>query len=293
MPVQEQWHQIVMRYLEEAFPTAEFHFRNGAKAATDSSFFEWCWTSLMYVAPSSILAAKLTLASRSGTDVDLVFIELAVNDDPNTSFSSSENLLRSLLQLDSQPAVVYVDTFSLYNTFAGKQQTLLSAQDIQSTLSPFYDVPQISARPALLPAMIRDHSLKKPWFLGDERHGSTRLHRFLGSMVVGYLMEERCRVEELALEAGEGGDWPSRAALGAVPQVRISLPLRALLGLNSQHAGHDAGTLERNGDARDETADLRDGRHRSRSRQRAARLEACRLEVQQYVLLLGSSSYRR
>lgn len=52
VPVQEQWHQLVMRYLEEAFPTAEFHFRNGAKAATDSSFFEWCWTSLMYVAPS-------------------------------------------------------------------------------------------------------------------------------------------------------------------------------------------------------------------------------------------------
>ncbi|GEM06223.1 capsular related protein, Esterase, SGNH hydrolase-type domain containing [Rhodotorula toruloides] len=203
VPVQEQWHQLVMRYLEEAFPTAELHFRNGAKPATDSSFFEWCWTSLI------------------GTDVDLVFIELAVNDDPNTSFTSSENLLRSLLQLDSQPAVVYVDTFSLHNTFAGKQQTLLSAQDIQSTLSPFYDVPQVSARPALLPAMIRDHSLKKPWFRGDERHGSTRLHRFLGSMVVGYLMEERCRIDELTLDAEGGGDWPNRAALVTVPQVTM------------------------------------------------------------------------
>lgn len=175
-----------------------------------------------HIVPQTDSRADFALAY-SGTDVDLVFIELAVNDDPNTSFTSSENLLRSLLQLDSQPAVIYVDTFSLYNTFAGKQQTLLSAQDVQSTLSPFYDVPQISARPALLPAMIRDHSLKKPWFLGDERHGTARLHRFLGSMVVGYLMEERCRVGELALEAGEGRDWPSRAALGSVPQVRASL----------------------------------------------------------------------
>lgn len=49
VPHNEQWHQYVVRWVDEAFPGVEHDFRNGAKAATDSSFFEWCWESLMCV----------------------------------------------------------------------------------------------------------------------------------------------------------------------------------------------------------------------------------------------------
>ena len=47
VPPAEQWHQFVVRYIQQTFPAARHEFRLGAKAATDSSFFEWCWSSLM------------------------------------------------------------------------------------------------------------------------------------------------------------------------------------------------------------------------------------------------------
>lgn len=145
-------------------------------------------------------------------------VEMAVNDDYETSFDSSETLLRSLLLLESRPAVIYVDSFSPLS--ASARPSILNAQDIQSTLSPFYDVPQISARPALLPAMIADPALAEPFFLGDQRHASARVHRFLGSMVVGYLMEERCRLAtSRTIEAD--GIWSHNQTLGKVPTVGL------------------------------------------------------------------------
>lgn len=154
-------------------------------------------------------------------------IEMAVNDDYETSFDSSETLLRSLLLLESRPAVIYVDSFSPLT--ASARPSILNAQDIQSTLSPFYDVAQISARPALLPAMIADPALAKPFFLGDQRHASARVHRFLGSMLVGYLMEERCRVAT-SRDVETDGIWSHNQTLGEVPKVGTSLscPVREL-----------------------------------------------------------------
>ncbi|GAA5891156.1 hypothetical protein JCM6882_006442 [Rhodosporidiobolus microsporus] len=223
VPVEEQWHQYVRRYFEEIAGVAP-EFVLGAKAATDSSFFEWCWATLI------------------GTEVDLVLVEMAVNDEFSSGMDSSENLLRSLLQLDTKPAVIYADTFALRSGAA--QATLLNGQDLQNSLASYYDVPQISARPALLPAMIRHPELKKPLFLGDVRHGSAKLHRFLGSMIVGYLQEERCRGEEAAWWADEGKkerrvrqekrqdgegegeveafEWPGTEGLGEVPRVKMN-----------------------------------------------------------------------
>lgn len=144
-------------------------------------------------------------------------IEMAVNDDYETGFDSSETLLRSLLLLETRPAVIYVDSFSPLS--ASARPSILNAQDIQSTLSPFYDVPQISARPALLPAMISEPSLAKPFFLGDQRHVSAKVHRFLGSMVVGYLMEEQCRLAT-SRTIGPDGIWSRNQTLGQVPKVK-------------------------------------------------------------------------
>jgi len=49
VPHEAQWHQLVLAHLEQTFPQADIEFVLGAKAATDSSFFEWCWPSLMCV----------------------------------------------------------------------------------------------------------------------------------------------------------------------------------------------------------------------------------------------------
>ncbi|GAA5838336.1 hypothetical protein JCM9279_003207 [Rhodotorula babjevae] len=209
VPHEAQWHQLVLSHLEQTFPRADIEFVLGAKAATDSSFFEWCWPSLI------------------GEDLDLVFVEMAVNDEFSNGMAASENLLRSLLNLDSEPAVLFVDFFALQSGSA--QKTILSGQDVQSSLASWYDVPQISARPALLQAMIRDPALAQPLFLGDLRHGTKIVHRFLGSMVIGYLQEERCRAERAGLEERrERRDedvaeaWLGRDGLGKVPPVKLN-----------------------------------------------------------------------
>ncbi|GAA6004465.1 hypothetical protein JCM10207_000738 [Rhodosporidiobolus poonsookiae] len=211
VPYDEQWHQFVRRFFTD-IAGVEPEFKLGAKAATDSTFFEWCWSEMI------------------GTDLDLILVEMAVNDEYATGMDSSENLLRSLLQLESQPAVLYADTFALRS--GSTTQSMLNGQDVQNSLASFYDVAQISARPALLPAMISDHSLAKPLFLGDARHGGTKLHRFLGSMIVGYLEEETCRMQEAVadeqrkqkrgLERDDGWVWPSRDSLGKVPKVKMN-----------------------------------------------------------------------
>ncbi|BGP44673.1 hypothetical protein JCM10450v2_000487 [Rhodotorula kratochvilovae] len=202
VPYEEQYHQVIMRGLREAFPGVEHEFVLGAKAATDSSFFEWCWASLI------------------GEDLDLVFVEMAVNDEYRNGMDSTENLLRSLLNLDSAPAVLFVDFFALQNGAA--QKTILTGQDVQTSLASWYDVPQISARPVLLQAMIRDPELAQPLFLGDQRHGTAKVHRFLGSMVVGYLQEELCRMRRGGAVQGGNGGWPGTEGLGKVPRVKLN-----------------------------------------------------------------------
>ncbi|GAA6049525.1 hypothetical protein JCM3770_000830 [Rhodotorula araucariae] len=204
VPFDEQYHQVIMRGIREAFPAAEHEFVLGAKAATDSSFFEWCWASMIC----------------SGEELDLVFVEMAVNDEYRNGMDSTENLLRSLLNLATAPAVLFVDFFALQNGAA--QKTILTGQDVQTSLASWYDVPQVSARPVLLQAMIRDPALAQPLFLGDVRHGTARVHYFLGSMVVGYLQEERCRMERGVLPEDGDGAWPGTEGLGKVPTVKLN-----------------------------------------------------------------------
>ncbi|GAA6004433.1 hypothetical protein JCM10207_000725 [Rhodosporidiobolus poonsookiae] len=220
IPVEEQWHQYVRRYIA-SIAGVEPDFVNGAIAATDSTFFEWCYVEAI------------------GTDLDLVMVEMAVNDEYSDGMESSENLLRSLLQLPSQPAVLYADSFALRSEQQVK--ALLNGQDLQNSLASFYDVAQISARPALLPAMIRNNLLEGPLFKGDPRHVTTLGHRFIGSMIVGYLQEEACRAQvsvekeeeqkdeaedrrkgKRALGRPEGWAWPDAETLGQVPKVKMN-----------------------------------------------------------------------
>ncbi|KPV78304.1 uncharacterized protein RHOBADRAFT_40851 [Rhodotorula graminis WP1] len=187
VPHEAQWHQLVLAHLEQTFPQADI----------------------------------------DGEDLDLIAVEMAVNDEFSNGMDSVENLLRSLLNLDSEPAVLFVDFFALQSGSA--QKTILSGQDVQNSLASWYDVPQISARPALLQAMIRDPALAEPLFLGDLRHGTQVVHRFVGNMVVGYLQEEQCRAERLGLEEHDDGRdedvakaWLGRDGLGKVPSVKLN-----------------------------------------------------------------------
>jgi hypothetical protein len=149
---------------------------------------------------------------------------------------------------------------------------MLNGGDSHLPLASFYDVPQvrprespsgsnladpsssqISLRGPLLPALVRDHSLARPFFqgeleqraelfapvdptssvAGDPRHIAAPLHAFLGRMVVALLQESRCSGKKFmptalvdeddeAPESPSESIWPGVASLGEVPRVSLS-----------------------------------------------------------------------
>lgn len=211
IPYEQLWHQLVVQELGRQFGPDQIEFVNGAKAATDSGYFEWCY-------PAHV-----------GTDMDLVLIELAVNDDFSTdAFESTESLFRSLLSLPSQPAIILADAFAL---LTGRGKPLqLNGGDAHAHLAVRYDIPLISIRAAALTALMADPELAGPWFNHDARHIAEPFHRFLGDMVRAYLQKELCEVVAGGWEAererwgtdAEHAPWPGMATLGQMPKNRIT-----------------------------------------------------------------------
>ncbi|GAA6049523.1 hypothetical protein JCM3770_000829 [Rhodotorula araucariae] len=172
--IKETWHTYVSSWLNQTYGPQDFI--NGAMAATDSGFFRFCW-------PERVRAEEQA--------PDLVFIELDVNDVADeTSRRGAESLVRSILLLPNKPAVLFVGAFALVSQ-SGKDG-ILNGGDAHTPVAAFYDIPQISLRGPLLPALMQNHSLAQPWFNGDVRHIAAPLHRALGDMVVAYLQEQRC-----------------------------------------------------------------------------------------------------
>lgn len=207
------WHQVVLQYLEKTFGNKQVEFLNGAKAATDSGYFAWCY-------PAHI-----------GLEPDLVMIEMAVNDDfSQTSIDATETLLRSILSLPTRPAIIMVDSFALL-TGRGKAMSL-NGGDAHSHLALRYDIPQISLRAASLTALMARPELETPFFNHDSRHIAAPMHAFLGGMVNAYLQEEGCRLDRGGWDA-ERKRWgsdskhktlPGMDTLGTVPRNKITEP---------------------------------------------------------------------
>lgn len=204
------WHQEVIRYLNASYPGEQVDYVHGARAATDTPHYEWCY-------PAHI-----------GTDADLIMIEMAVNDAfEQPLFESTETLLRSLLSLRTAPAVIYVDSFSLRDAHGTRAS--LNGGDAHNHIALRYGVPQISLRSAALTSLMAHPDFVEPWFHGDDKHIGPEMHAMLGSMVVAYLQEEACQLAAGGWDAA-AADWgddakhanlPGMDVLGAVPRNRI------------------------------------------------------------------------
>ncbi|KAK4054883.1 hypothetical protein OIV83_000807 [Microbotryomycetes sp. JL201] len=216
--IQNPWSAFVKAWFDERY-NDQVEFVSGAVPAVDSSFFFWCWP------------AKL-----GGEDVDLVFLETAVNDQYSVeSMQYSEDLLRSLLESPRQPAVIYVDAFALHSGQTRKTTTetdrgngILDGADAHLPLARFYDVPEISVRDPVLPTLLETPQLQDQYFAGDSRHIAAPLHRYLGHMVVSFLQDALCQTREILQSLDErnqiSSPWSRRtkAWVGGVPRVKIS-----------------------------------------------------------------------
>ncbi|BGP36596.1 hypothetical protein JCM10449v2_000497 [Rhodotorula kratochvilovae] len=196
--VKDTWHTFVSAWLNETYGPQSF--LNGAMAATDSSFFRFCWPE------------RVRLEEQAP---DLVFVELDVNDiADDTARRGSESLVRSILLLPNKPAVIFVGAFALVSQ--SSKDGILNGGDAHASVAAYYDVPQISLRGPLLPALMQNHSLARPWFNGDPRHIAAPLHRALGDMLIAYLQEQRC-AREVDDPFVPSELFPTQTFLGEVP----------------------------------------------------------------------------
>lgn len=143
-------------------------FVNGALPATGSAYFHACWK------------------KHIPADSDLVLLDLAVNDAPDTGGAKNmETLLRSLLSARSKPAIILV---AFGSRMRNVSQLIDNGAHWQAALASVYDIPMINWASALH----QSRSFLRSTLARDARwghHFDSRGHEVAANMVL-YLLQK-------------------------------------------------------------------------------------------------------
>ncbi|GAA6054711.1 hypothetical protein JCM3770_000043 [Rhodotorula araucariae] len=202
----QRWEDRWFDDFQKVFPKAKMHV--GAVAAVDSRWFSYC---AFGVVPR---------------DLDLYLVELDINNSPSLeTLRDDDALMRGLLQLPQEPAVIRVSVFTvIFDELArGAISALITSQ--------FFDVPVISIR-FLLPHLIRHREAAEEvfgldWQGGrDYRHISEVGHAAMADMLSLFVRKEVCETQRRdALPPPPAfertGPWPGEEDLGKVPELAL------------------------------------------------------------------------
>ncbi|ODO02850.1 hypothetical protein I350_05691 [Cryptococcus amylolentus CBS 6273] len=182
---------------------------NGAQGASGSQYFSLCYREHL------------------PEDMDVVFVELAINDEVLLSnMDSYEILIRSLLDLPNKPAILALDVFALMF------KTVANGGDLHSGISQYYDLPTISLRNALYEQVLANSSII-PELFSIDRHGELDLrhinlkgHNLLGRMGAAYVDSQVCEMEkyEDTFDRAEGMSLDELYPLAPLPRLRLNQP---------------------------------------------------------------------
>lgn len=164
----EIWTSVFADWWKTEFP-GRLTLQNGAVAATGTGYMSMCYR------------------EHIDDDADIIITEFAVNDQRTEANAESfEWLVRQLLLLPKQPAVVNLQTFGL-----GYAQ-LTTGGDLHSAVANYYDTPIISLRNALLPQLLEARSAAPAYFARlhggkpDFKHINNHGHKMLADLLIGY-----------------------------------------------------------------------------------------------------------
>ncbi|MFW6366035.1 MAG: SGNH/GDSL hydrolase family protein [Spirochaetota bacterium] len=152
--------------------------------------------------PSTIgmIRYERDVSSMAQTKPDIVFVEFAVNDgDDPTDGASYESLVRTILTEDHAPAVVLV--FSVFKNGWNLENRLIP-------IGEAYDLPMISIREAVKPALDEGH-ITEDEFFRDEYHPTEYGFQIMSGCIFNYF--ETVRAEETA---GSDLTLPDTAVIG-------------------------------------------------------------------------------
>ncbi|KAL7419165.1 hypothetical protein Q5752_006001 [Cryptotrichosporon argae] len=178
-------------------------FVNGALPATGSNYYSTCF------------------GEHVPDDVDLVLLEMAINDGWNSeSPQTYERLIRALLDLPSQPAIINMHVFALMF------DTIMLGGDMHYGVSTFYDLPIVTLRNPVLPRILQNESLVNDWFVQepdrvDLRHVSRLGHRVLGQLVNAYIDRQLCEMDIIEAEA-DTPDTDQLYPLHPIPRLLLT-----------------------------------------------------------------------
>ncbi|GMK56652.1 hypothetical protein CspeluHIS016_0304920 [Cutaneotrichosporon spelunceum] len=217
----ENFNVLVFEWLNATFPHPGNTFVNGAQGGVGAGYFAWCFKE--HIAPAP----------------DLVLIELGVNDLLSLdTMPKYEHLVRSVLELDSGPAVINLETFTTLFP------SLVSSSALHGDVLAFYDVPSLSIRDILLPRILADPHTQLPrWFRtgsdvnpGDDKvrewggvpvdlmHISAKGHALAAGLIINYLSQQLSIVSPGGLMGSLSAKRVLRAAqrVYEVPSTRLT-----------------------------------------------------------------------
>ena len=185
------YHWKVYQYLNSSFPDARHEHYMGAVPASGPSYMEHCLS--WHLPPSG---------------ADLVLVEYAVNfDQADEDAKSFERLIRRLLLLPNQPAIVIVNTMDIVPRGAGglpwehDRQLYPSARDLSFDyrgtgaedyivdIAAYYGVPCVSLRSAIFPELKRNSTAFPIKQLFHDRHHPGAWGHSLMAQMVSHLLE--------------------------------------------------------------------------------------------------------
>ncbi|BGP41614.1 hypothetical protein JCM10449v2_005605 [Rhodotorula kratochvilovae] len=205
-PGYQRWQERWVDDFKKVFPQAKLHV--GAIGAMDSQFFSFCFGALV---PDNL---------------DIYLVELDINNEPGLeTLRDDDALMRGLLQLPQEPAVIRVSAFQvIFDELArGVISSLVTSQ--------YFDVPVIGIRNFLLPHV--QHHRKDAevifgfdqWGNRDYRHISEVGHIALADMLSLYVRKEICETQRRVLlpkpPSRRTGPWPSDEDAGKVPPLQV------------------------------------------------------------------------
>ncbi|WVQ73720.1 hypothetical protein IAR50_003300 [Cryptococcus sp. DSM 104548] len=198
----ENLHVQIFEWLDRAFPSKnperKNRFVNGAQGGVGAAYFGWCFK------------------EHIPEEVDLVLLELGINDLLEFDvISQYEHLIRGILEQDSKPAVINIETFTTLFP------SLISSSTFHHDVLSFYDVPSLSIRDVIVPRLVAepDHQMGR-WFrtgedvaMGDPKvrewggvpvdvmHISAIGHSLAAGLVIRYIQAQMDKSAPIGLSA--------------------------------------------------------------------------------------------
>ncbi|KAL7421533.1 hypothetical protein Q5752_003302 [Cryptotrichosporon argae] len=200
---------LVKDWFEATFPDNDVEFMNGAIGGMDSSYYAFCGT------------------HHIALDVDLIVLEFDVNDQTDIIYQSFfDQLLRVLLEFQSQPAVVILGSWSPQ---VAQDVGYGDPQMVHLPIAHYYDIPYISMKRVVFNHYLRyPDSMAQAFFQPDLLHPKARGHRVLADLLISYLESELCMLATHGLPVVPEHADTIASTLSSSSLVEVPFPLDTL-----------------------------------------------------------------